>query len=87
MLVSKNFSRTELFGNPLILSYVTASTTHSQLYDMVEKKLREFLEFDANETFNMKDQVKYSIRITTASGRHCGICKQTEECAGCELPR
>lgn len=25
--------------------------------------------------------------MVTSSGRSCGICKPTEQCAGCELPR
>ncbi len=74
-----NFSRTELFGLPLMISF-EMNTTLKELYNMIEASLVSSLS-------NFPGLGEHChLRIVNESGRACGLCSLSEQCAGCELP-
>jgi len=78
-----NMHRTELFGFPYMLSFDSRTTTNADLYNIIKQKLQTFLSSLPHGT-NIK--VEPLINVVNSSGKLCGLCKPSEQCAGCQLP-
>eukprot|EP01119_Soliformovum_irregulare_P021714 TRINITY_DN7289_c0_g1_i3.p1 TRINITY_DN7289_c0_g1~~TRINITY_DN7289_c0_g1_i3.p1 ORF type:complete len:1084 (-),score=332.05 TRINITY_DN7289_c0_g1_i3:3-3011(-) len=72
----KGWSRSQIFGLPLILSF-PIQTTYAALHDHIKEKIKSF--------FNWESEPQVNIRITNYDGHYCGICSQGNNCLGCEL--
>lgn len=46
--IKEDYNRTELFGNPLLVSFPSATTTYATIYDLVKAKVSHYLDFDQN---------------------------------------
>lgn len=46
--IREDYNRTELFGNPLLISFPSASTTYATIYELVKAKVTHYLSFDQN---------------------------------------
>lgn len=81
-------AKTELFGEPLLISIDINEVKNSlALRELIQAKMAVLLQFISEKVPTVKiGPDSFTVRIVSASGRRCGLCKENEVCAGCEVP-